>query len=198
MRRGFTLVEIMVTIALFTFLFGAILAVLITSDRSWRTGQNRLIAQQEARRAMDNIAVLLRQSNPDWVIGTDHYPVTITSNNRIDFYQPVFNVSGGISNLKKITFKLNPDNSRQLLKKEGTSNTTVIANNIESITFGGGCSVCSSFNCSSVADDCPVVAIEVKTKKNIEFSLSSKITLRNTNIALAEDVAIEQPAEGEF
>jgi len=198
MKRGLTLVEIMVTVALFTFLFGAILAVLITSDRSWRIGQNRLIGQREARKTIDNIAALLRQSNPDWVIGTDHYPVTITSNNRIDFYQPIFNVSGGISNLTKITFKLNPDNSRQLLKEEGTSNTAVIANNIESITFGGGCSACSAFNCSSVADDCPIVAIEVKTKKNIEFSLSSKITLRNTNIALSEGVAIEQPSEGEF
>lgn len=198
MKRGLTLVEIMVSVAIFTFLFGAILAVLTTSDRSWHTGQNSLIGQQEARKAIDHIAALLRQSNPDWVIGTDHYPVTITSNNRIDFYQPVFNLSGGISNLTKITFKLNPENSHQLLKKEGISNTAIIANNIESIDFGGGCSACSAFNCSSVAADCPIVAIEVKTKKDIEFSLSSKITLRNTNIALSEGVAIEQPSEGEF
>lgn len=187
-----------VTIAIFSILFGAILSVLTSSDRSWRVEQNKLTEQQEARKAMDNIAVLLRQSSPDWVINTTHYPVTVTSNNRIDFYQPIFDASGGISTLKKITFKLNPDDLHQLLKKEGDANATVVGNNIESINFGGGCAGCSAFNCSTVADDCPVVEIAVQTKKNIEFNLNSRITLRNSNRTLPSAVGVEQPEQGEF
>lgn len=97
MKKAFTLVELLVVVSIFTFLFGAILTVLTSSNRSWRTGQNRLVEQQEARKAMDSIAKLLRQSNPDWVVEKTnpdhtiikaHYPVTITSDNkRIDFYK---------------------------------------------------------------------------------------------------------------
>lgn len=199
MKRGFSLVEMMIVIFIFTFLFAAILTVLTTSDRSWRTGQDKLIEQQEARKAMDNMARLIRQSNPDWLVNTTHYPVSISSDNkRIDFYQPLFDASGNITTLKKITFKLNPDNPNQLLKKEGTSNPVVIANEIDSINFGGGCTGCATFDCLTVANDCPVVNIDVKTKKSIGFSLVSSLTLRNQNITLSEGVGIEQPQEGEF
>lgn len=195
---GYSLIELMVVMLIFTFLFGAILTVLATQDRSWRVSQNKLIEQQEARKTMNNIVWLLRQSNPDWIIGTDHYPVTITDSNRIDFYQPLFDVSGQITTLKKITFKLNPDDPQQLLKKEGTSAPVVIANYIKSINFGGGCSGCTQFNCSTVANDCPIVRIEVKTQKNIEFALNSQVTLRNQNVTLQPDTEVEEYAEGEF
>jgi len=196
--RSFTLVEMMVVIFIFTLLFGAVIMVLATSDKSWRTYQNKLIEQQEARKAMDYyITVPLRQSSPDWIINGTHYPVTITSN-RIDFYKPFFDSAGNIFKLSKVTFKLNPDNLNQLLKKEGTQDAVVIANNIESINFGGGCPGCSSFNCSTVADDCPIVKIEIKTKRESEFTLVSQVTLRNQNVTLSEDVEIEEPSEGEF
>lgn len=196
---GFTFIELMVVLSIFTFLFAGILSVLTSSDRSFSIGQNKLSEQQEARRAMDEIARLLRQSNPDWIINATSYNVTISdSGKRIDFYQPVFNASGAITNVKKITFKPNPDNSRQLLKKEGMASAGVVANEMEGVNFGGGCSGCALFNCSTVANDCPVVKIELKTKKNAEFTLTSAITLRNYNITLSEGVGIEQPGEGEF
>lgn len=199
MKRGFSLVEMMVVLGLFTFLFGGILTVLAVSDRSWRGGKNKLIEQQEARKVINNISRLLRQSNPDWVISDTHYPVSITEQSkRIDFYNPVFNTDGQISSLKKVTFKLNPDNAHELLKKEGTSNTVVVTGEVEDISFGGGCSGCASFDCAVVAGDCPVVRIEVKTKKDLEFSLASEVTLRNQSIVLSSDVTVDEPAEGEF
>ena len=198
MKNGFTLLELMLVVLISTFLFGAALTVLVTSDRSWRVGQRKLTEQQEARRAVDSMATLLRQANPDWVISGIHYPVSITANNRIDFYQPEFDANGSITTLKKITFKLNPDNPKQLLKKEGTAAAVAIANNVESISFGGGCLDCTAFTCSDVANNCPVVAINVQTKDEAGFLLSSKITLRNTHIALGGGTEVEQPQEGEF
>jgi len=197
MNRGFSLMEIMVVVMIFAFLFGAILIVMLTSDRSFRAGQQKMTEQQEARRAMDNMAVLLRQSNPDWLVGGMHYPVSITGNNRIDFYQPEFDVDGAITQLNKVTFKLNPSNSSQLLKKVGISPEVVIGTYIESINFGAGCAGCALFNCSSVANDCPVVTIGISTRQGSGFSLSSKVTLRNTSVVLG-DIPIEQPEEGEF
>lgn len=199
MRKGTTLMEMLVVVLIFVFLFGAILAILAISDRSWQTGQGKLIEQQEARRAMDNIARLLRQSSPDWVIDSTHYPVTISEqNSRIDFYQPVFDANGAITSLKKITFKVNPGNSEQLLKKEGTADQVVAATQIESINFGGGCSGCSAFNCTTVASDCSIVTLEVKTKKDNIFTLSSQVNLRNGNTTLGSGTGIEEPGEGEF
>lgn len=199
MKRGFSLLEMMLVLVIFTFLFAAILTLLGTSDRSWRVGQDKAAEHQEARRAMDEMTRLLRQSNPDWVISGVNYPVSITENNsRIDFYQPLFDANGNIATLKKITFKLNPADASQLLKKEGTSNEVVIANNVQSVNFGGGCPACVSFNCLLVASDCPTVLLNIQTNDGIGFTLDSAIQLRNTNIALGAGVGIEEPGEGEF
>lgn len=197
-KKGFSLVELMLVASIFVVLFGATLAVLVNSDRYWRIGQRKLTEQQEARKALDEMARLLRQSNPDWVINGTHYPLTITAGNRIDFYQPVFDGNGEISSLRKITFKLNPDDTSQLLKKEGTLNAAIIANNVTSVNFGGGCAGCAAFNCAALAADCPVVAIDLVTRSEAGFNLSSRITLRNTNITLGAGVEVEQPSEGEF
>ena len=207
MRKAFTLIELMIVIFIFTFLFAAILTVLTTQDRSWRTGYDKVTAQQEARKAVDNIARLLRESNPSWDIGGTPYPVTITAGNRIDFYQPIFDAGGAITTLRKVTFKLNPSNIRQLLKKEGVLPEVAVANDVDSVNFGGGCAGCAAFNCADVAMDCPAVTIEIRTRRirqvpwtsqMDQFSLLSQVTLRNTNVALSDDVVIEEPEEGEF
>ena len=74
----------------------------------------------------------------------------------------------------------------------------VVATQIESIDFGGGCAECSAFNCTSVAEDCPLVTVEVKTRKDNVFTLSSQINLRNGNTNLGAGTGIEEPGEGEF
>ncbi len=206
MRKAFTLIELMLVLLIFALLFGTMLTIMTTQDRSWRIGYDKVTAQQEARKAVDEIARLLRQSNPNWVVSGVNYPVAITANNRIDFYQPIFDAGGAITTLRKITFKLNPSNIRQLLKKEGVLPEVAVANDVDSVNFGGGCAGCAAFDCANVAIDCPVVTIEIRTRKLREvpwtsqmdqFSLSSQVTLRNTNVATS-DVVIEEPEAGEF
>jgi len=198
MKKGFSLLELMLVAVIFSFVFVMSFMLMNSHDRNWRLGQDKLAEQQEARRAIDSMSSLLRQSSHDWVVDSVHYPVTITSNNRIDFYRPVFDSDGAITSLEKITFKLNPNNASQLLKKEALANEIVIANNVESIVFTGGCPGCGAFNCPNVSSDCPVVAIQIRTVKNAGFDLHSKVTLRNANIALPDDTEIVQPEEGEF
>lgn len=198
MKKGLTLVEALVVTVLFTALFSAILSVMISSDRSWRIGQEKLTTQSQARAAMDSISRLLRQSNPDWVIGGTHYQVLITDGNRIDFYVPEFDDDGAITALKKVTYKPSIFDSTRLLKKEGTDPYTTVATSLDSINFGGGCAGCSAFNCATAAEDCPVVDIQVTTRSNSTFTLTSRIELRNRTVTLPDDVELEQPEEGEF
>lgn len=181
----------MVVTAIFSAFFAMVFGVMTNSDQTWKLGQDKLAEQQEARKAMDNIARLLKQSNPGWVANGTNYPVTISEgNSRIDFYQPVFDASGNIVTLKKIIFRLNL--TQQLLRKEGAAGEQVVANNVTYLNFGGGCSGCSGFNCTAVANDCPVVSIEVRSTKKNEFPLLSQVTLRNQNITLSGNVSIEE------
>ncbi len=200
-EEGFSLIEMMVVLLILTFLFAAIFTALTASDRSWSIGQNKLTEQQEARKAMSEITRLLRQSNPEWTDESGNsYPVSITSGNRIDFYIPSFAQDGQINTFKKVTFKLNPDEPRQLLKKIGTADSVAVAQEIESLDFGGGCAGCSAFNCSTIADDCPQVKIAIRTRRETEagYTLASQVTLRNINVVIPEGVEVEEPEEGEF
>lgn len=194
MKKGFSLIEMMLVVLIFTILFSALLTVLSTSDRSWRTGQNKLAEQQAARKAMDKIVRLLRQSKPEWVaISADQGTST-----KILFYKPIFDdVAQQINPGPYVIFKLNPSNPEQLVKKESDidANFIALAQEIESVNFGGGCSGCTVFNCSTVDNNCPIVKIEIKTKKEAGFSLSSLVNLRN--FAPSSEMP-EPPPEGEF
>jgi prepilin-type N-terminal cleavage/methylation domain-containing protein len=181
MKRGFTLVEVIVVVAIFVFLFGGILVVMTTSDKSWRTGYNKIIEQQEARKAMDTIARFLRQSNPDW--GVTIY----NGGSSIWFYRPVFDAGGDIIDMPWVVFKPDSVDATQLTMKEEGGSWNPIAQDVESITF----------TCLSVTD-CSIVNVEIKTKKEKTFTLSSQITLRNQTGVLTGGAEPEAPPEGEF
>jgi len=195
-KKGFTLIEIMVVVLIFSFLFAGILTVLTNSDRSWRVGQNKLIEQQQLRRAMDDISYLMRQTNAAWPDG--HRVVISEGNTRVDFYNPVFDAQGQIASRKKITYELDPNDLTRLLKKEGTADSVVVATDIQSINFQGGCANCASYTCTTVDPTCPVIKIQLSSLKQSGFNLSSQISFRNKTTVLPGGTTIEEPAEGEF
>jgi len=195
------LIEVLVVVALFSVLFLALLGILTNSDLYWSKGQNKLSEQQEARRIISGIVGNLRQSSPNWSISGVNYPVTISDNyTRIDFYQPVFYnaTNSTITGLTKITYKMDSTDTRKLLRKEGSDPEAVVSNATESIRFGGACPGCVDYNCTAVSSECPVVRVEVVTKKDNEFTLLSDVALRNMNITLSNDTEVVEPEEGEF
>jgi hypothetical protein len=177
-KRAHTLVEMMVVLAVFIFIFGAVISIMLASNSSWRTGQHIIYEQQEARKAMDSITRLLRQSNPNWGV--------VPGENRILFYRPVFDVNGNLVDKHWVVFKLNPLDPRQLIKSEQGLATAVIAQDMDGLDF------------TCLMADCSVVKVEVKTRIDALFTLTSKVLLRNTNPALAYDPQIISPPEGEF
>lgn len=192
---GFTLIEVIVVVGIIGFLIASISTFLTISNRSWGVGQDKLIEQQQARIAMDEIARLLRRSNPDWNLTNSSYPVTITNSSRIDFYVPIFGGTDNrnITSLRKVTFKQDETNSTLLVKKEGTSPSKVVAADISAISFNCACS-----GCTAVDSDCPFVAVNITTRKQGVYNLQSKIVLRNKDIAVPGGVSVEEPEEGEF
>jgi|GEM_PF-1726418 len=212
--KGVTLVELIVAAAILSILVASIFAFFISMDKSWQAGQHQLSEQRQARMAISDIANSLRRAQID-----DEYQVSISdANKRIDFYVPNFysdccpkcgggscaaqcegsggecHTRGEIKRLSKVTYKLNPDNPSQLLKKEGVNPEKVIANNISAISFTCGCE-----NCIEVNEDCPRIDIGIVTQVRSLYHLNSKITLRNINVTLPDDrLSDEEPDEGEF
>lgn len=173
--RAYSLVEVIVVLFIFVLLFSAVISFVITSDKNWRSGQNRLIEQREARRGMDTMARLIRLSNPAWGITID--------SNKILFYRPIFDSNGSIVDLHWVIFKIDPNNSSQLIQLEQGQNQVVLAQNVESVSFVG---------------DLPIISISITTRKNTAFTLGSKIMFRNSSTALPGDIESEVPPEGEF
>lgn len=194
MRKGYTLIELMVVVAIFLFLFAAILGVLATADRGWKIGQNKLIAQQEARRAMDQITRLLRQASPSWgvYIGNSY---TGSNQSKIQF---------NIDTATTFIFKLDPARPHQLIMQDSRRGSAwfPVAQNITNLSFSGGdCPDCNCditdpdwLNCTNVTNACPLVRIDITAEKDHQFSLVNYVTLRNFRVT----GSTVPPAAGEF
>lgn len=195
MKKGMTLLEMMVVVLIFTFLFASILTILATSDRSWRIGRNKLIEQQEARRAMDQISRLLRRSRPEWItISASGFP----NRDKILFYEVVFDqVTRQTNPGPWIIFKPDLNDQRLLVTKDANdADWANVAGEIEAISFGGGCANCAAFNCAAVDPSCPIVRVDITTRRENNFTLTSFINLRNhTAVSVGNP---ELPPEGEF
>jgi prepilin-type N-terminal cleavage/methylation domain-containing protein len=185
--KGYTLMEVMVVTGLVGVLFSVLLGILINSDTFWNKGQNKVSAQQEARIAMDSIVKDLRESNTYW-------GVTITASQAV-FYKPDFDANGYFIGTHWVGYKLNPSNSRQLLRKqEGDPDYTPIANNIENLSFACSTDGCVTFNNNTCPANCPRVRVSVTTRTDSNFTLISDVVLRNQIAATAG----EPLEEGEF
>ncbi len=194
--------EAMVVTGLVSVIFAILVSILINSDTYWKTGQDKILEYSEARRVIDTIVKVIRDSNPSWNVNGTCYNVSISDNNtRIDAYVPLYNDDNTVNSLQKVTYKLDPSNSRQLLFKRGTDAETVVSAMVSNIVFGGSCDCTSSdaMNCNSVNTSCPAVRVFVATVKHDVFNLTTDVTLRNrVNLTLSNSTGIEEPEEGEF
>jgi prepilin-type N-terminal cleavage/methylation domain-containing protein len=198
-QRGFTFIEMIIVVALFSVLFSVMIGIMLNSDTYFSKGQDKVTEQSEARRVIDTITRDLRSAAPYWLINGTNYTFSITSNfTKLSYYIPVFDANNNVSSVRRITYKIDPSNSSRLLRRAGNTTYSTIANHIDYVNFGAGCAGCASFNCTSLASDCPVVRLEVRTIKSNQFDLVTKIALRNSNVTVANDTEIDAPTGGEF
>ena len=153
-KKGLTLVEVLISVVILSFLVVAILTVLRVGEMNWREETALVSLQQDTRQSIDGMLKEIRQSNT-----TD---VTVSDGGaRIDFFIP------DVSNT--IAYYLGGDDGDQIIREHPAGATKVLANDINVLNF------------SLVGETIIVGVGATKTEggRNIIFSLTEKVRLRN-------------------
>lgn len=141
----FTLLEVLISVAIFSFLIASVFAFMTMGNLVWNTDINLLSLQQEARQAMNGMTHELRQA--------DSSSVTITSGgSQIEFYIP------DITN--SIKYYLN---TNQIIREHPTGTTRVLASNASSLSF-----CCpSGASCTTSCSGLQIVDIKLTMHKTV-------------------------------
>lgn len=133
--KGFTLVELMIVMLIFSIILGAVFAVMNIGKTSWHLGDAQVEMQQEARKGMDWMTKELRQSGSSAIIGV---PADGNFYSTITFRVPDedgIDANGNIDWGNQISYSLGGLNGQQLLRTVG-GESTVLANRVVNLQFG--------------------------------------------------------------
>jgi len=108
--KAITLIELMIALAIFSIILGAIYSVLNMGRASYYTGDIQIAVQQEARKAMDKMTREIREASS--VNLSDDYPFAVEAN--------------------RIKYEVN---SGQLQRIVQGGSTTVLANDVGNVQF---------------------------------------------------------------
>ena len=171
-HQGFTLVEMMVTVAIFSFILGICYTLFISGSNSWETNSVRVELQQELRRAMDWVSQDLRQSGSAAITNVPADGATYTS---ITFRKSA-GASGGnlVWDVNTTRYFLGGVAGNQLQKQVGVQPASLIAQNIQSLQFSRQVSTPNIVDVSLQAQK-----TTLREKRPIQASLTLKIYLRN-------------------
>ncbi len=171
-RYGFTLVELMVVIFIFSIIMAATFTVLSMGRQSWHTGSTQVELQQETRRAMDRMVRELRESASSQVnITGGGGIITFRLPEDADGDDDVLDGTGNIEWGNQITYSLGGANGDQVLRTTSAGSTAILANNINALSF-------SSISASEIS-------IGITARKDavpgrtMQSTLNSQVTLRN-------------------
>lgn len=118
--RGISLVEVMVTVAILTVLIAALYAGFSSGHISWRTYENNITTQREARQALLNMKKELREAS-GITITQDADSATI-SFTRLDVGNITYSWNSAGNDANRIIRQLNGAN-------------TILANSISALSF---------------------------------------------------------------
>ena len=171
-KKGFTLIEIMITMAIFLVIVGATHRIYIAGQKAWDSDLGLLDLQQSTRPGLFSIAKEARAASlvsMTMGVGCDH--LTVPENcDSITFNTPSEN------NIQ--FFHNSADN--QLIRQDSSANQRVLASNIVDAYFccahgDGDCSCDATFN---------VLEVRLESEKDVwgrtlSFSLGTKLEVRN-------------------
>ena len=131
-RRGVTLVEVLVTVLLFTILMGISLELLVTGLDSYSVNRNRTELQQELRKSIDWIKEDLRQTGTAGLVSMN----TNTTYTSITFRTATGAAAGGTItwSADTVQYLLGGTGGVQLQRISGAT-TKNIAQNITTLQF---------------------------------------------------------------
>lgn len=176
-RKGLSLVEVLVTVVLLSFIMGVCYALLISGSDSWETNNARVELQQELRKGTDWITRDLRQAGSASITDVPANGTTYTS---ITFYKGAGASGGNLvwdSNTTK--YLLGGSGSTQLQRQIGAQTPAVVAQDIQVLQFSRSSSNPNVVNVTLQAQKATPRGKNLSGKTSIQASMSFKIYLRN-------------------
>ena len=146
MKKGFTLVEVLVAVSIMTIIGWALVSVLKVADTVWDADAGLMDLQQEVRQVMDGMIREARQAPADSIIVSN-------DGARVDFSIP--SATGVIS------YYLNGKN---LMREHPAGTSKVLAGDINKVVFG--CVVGGAV--SAVCEDADIFRIGLSADKNVK------------------------------
>lgn len=167
--RGFTLVEVLMTVVIFAVLFGVCFTILLSGSDSWQVNSTQMQLQQNLRRAMNWIKEDLIEAGQSTITNV---PANGSWYNTITFSVPS-GVSGNAITWASpsIQFLLGGASSNELQRTSGTTKT--VAQYIQSLQF------------RRQATSPTIVEVSLQAQKNsvkgtpVTMTKSFKVKLRN-------------------
>lgn len=174
-RQGFSLVEALVSVFIFSLLFAALFMVLYGGQASWYTADTQTEVNQKARRPVLTMVKELRQTRSSEIIdvpadGNNYNTITFKIPEDVDGDGDVIDALGRIEWSGNINYSLNADN--QIIRTT-PSGPLVLADNISSLQF------------MRPVGSSDVIQISVTAQKNtvwgrnLESTISSSFKMRN-------------------
>lgn len=183
-RGGFSLVEILIVLAVFSIVGGAILATLLSAQRSWASGSGQAMVASNLRSTLDRLGWELAQSSPSRV----QWPGYGRSDSRITFQVPFDRNKNGTIDLDSggkviasewsdpITYRAGyPRNSTLpvLFKQGGGNPDEVLAGRISRLTF-------SRASYSDVVNITIGTFVVTERGQTVERLITHRVKLRNS------------------
>ncbi len=171
-NKGFTLLEIMIAVFLFSIISAAIFSVLATARNSLSAGESQVGVQQACRNGLDAMIKELRQAGVSTI---PNVPANGANYNTITFQIPAVISATGITWSGNINYVLGGLNGRQLLRLE-SGNQKVMANNISALSFNRSAANPYVVNISITAQKNTFPGF---TARQSTITLVSQVKLRN-------------------
>jgi len=172
MKKGFTVLEMLVAIAVFSMLMLCIYTIYMTGLKNYYFGSSEMHLQQQARVSIQNIMKEIRQSR--------YSDISINSGlNSISFKKPINIYTNPATYSGTITYYLD-SNNKQIIRLDPSGSSKIISSNVNGAQFC--CFNGTSCDNSCASPDTLHVNIETQERimnKTISYNLTEKIKLRN-------------------
>ena len=169
--KGFTIVELMVVLAVLVFLGAGITTVLTGGSNSYYTNMGLLDLQTSTRHAIDSMVTELRQSNSS--------DIQISSNQTsILFRVPINITTDPITYSSNITYYLNATSGR-IMRAHPAGTEIILATDIDTLAFCCWNGTTCGTSCSNATLLEVILGAQTTVhQRALSFALKEKISLR--------------------
>ncbi|MFH1479173.1 MAG: prepilin-type N-terminal cleavage/methylation domain-containing protein [Candidatus Omnitrophota bacterium] len=173
-NKGFSLIELVLVIFIFSIITGVLFGFLSHARNSWYIGGSKVDLQNETRRALHEITKDLRQTRASTITGV---PEDNLNHNSIIFQIPTNISDAGVTTWSDpIQYILGGLNNRQILKTDGTTQR-VAANDISQLAFRRDPAKANTIYITIIGQKASFLQIAIP--QPITITINSEIKMRN-------------------